>query len=209
MWISITRNPSLAKRIKVVNISTLYLFPISFPVAPGWRSKILRFLIPNVLRRRISTTGRHATLAAPLQDVPSLKTNVDRVLGILSMAENLQKVSVQFPVYESHNVELDFITSLSSLLHDCNSIYYLSLRLQYAKLDWVLPLMHFRGLREVRLYIYMRASDNLPGGPRIPGILLRFLECLEPSLEALTVWVFDYEFILQISQSLCHEGKRL
>ncbi|KAF4593473.1 hypothetical protein EYR38_009188 [Pleurotus pulmonarius] len=179
---------------------------MSFPVAPGWRSKILRFLIPTVLRRRISTTGRHAGLAAPPQDVASLNTNVDRILDILSMAENLQKIGVHFPIYESHNMELDFITALSSLLHDCNSIYYLSLRLQYAKLDWVLPLMHFRGLREVRLYIYMRASDNLPGSPRIPGIFLQFLEYLEPSLEALTVWVFDYEFISQISQSLCHEG---
>ncbi|KAL4255423.1 F-box domain-containing protein [Pleurotus pulmonarius] len=202
----VARNPTLAKRIKVVNVSTLYLFPISFPVAPGWRSKILRFLIPTVLRRRISTTGRNATLAVPPQDVASLNTNVDRILDILSMAENLQKIGVHFPIYESHNMELDFITALSSLLHDCNSIYYLSLRLQYAKLDWVLPLMHFRGLREVRLYIYMRASDNLPGSPRIPGIFLQFLEYLEPSLEALTVWVFDYEFISQISQSLCHEG---
>ncbi|KAG9223579.1 hypothetical protein CCMSSC00406_0009685 [Pleurotus cornucopiae] len=122
------------------------------------------------------------------------------------MAENLQKVSIQFPTCESPDLELVFITSLSFLLYDFHSIYYLSLRLQYAKLAWVLPLMHFRGLREVRLYICMRAGNDLPASPLIPGMLLRFLECLRPSLEALTIWVFDYEFISQISQSLCHEG---
>lgn len=187
-----------------MDISTLYLFPISLPVAPGWRSKILRFLVPSATRRR---TPRRTKLAVP-HEVPT-RTHVDCILDIIAMAENLQKVSIQFPTCESPDLELDFVTSLSSLLYDFHSIYYLSLRLQYAKLDWVLPLMHFRGLREVRLYIYMRAGNDLPTSPRIPGMFLRFLECLKPSLEALTVWVFDYEFISQISRSLCHEGKSL
>ncbi|KAJ8694590.1 hypothetical protein PTI98_007248 [Pleurotus ostreatus] len=196
-----TRHPLLAKRIKIVDISTLYLFPISLPVAPGWRSKILRFLVPSAPRRR---TPRRTNPAA-LQEVPT-KTKVDCILDIIGMAENLQKVSIQFPTCESPDLELDFITSLSSLLYDFHSIYYLSLRLQYTKLDWVLPLMHFRGLREVRLYIYMQAGNDLPASPRIPGMLLQFLECLRPLLEALTIWVFDYELISQISQTLCHEG---
>ncbi|KAF4594359.1 hypothetical protein EYR40_009163 [Pleurotus pulmonarius] len=51
----------------------------------------------------------------------------------------------------------------------------------------------------------MRPRDVLPS-PTVPGIFLRFLEVLKPSLEALTIRVFDYELIFQISQSLCHEG---
>ncbi|KAF9488354.1 hypothetical protein BDN71DRAFT_1513129 [Pleurotus eryngii] len=193
------RHPLLAKRIRVVDISILYLFPISLPVASGWRSKILRFLVPSAARRR---TPRRTE---PPQEVPT-KSKVGCFLDIIAMAENLQKVGIQFPTCESPDLELDFITSLSSLLHDFDSVYYLSLRPKYAKLDWVLPLMHFRGLREVRLYIYMRAGNDLPMSPRTPGTFLRFLECLKPSLEALTMWVFDYEFVSQISQSLCHEG---